>query len=211
MGQLRDFFAAIGFCESTEDLARKPELIDRVVEQSLRYADTQRHYEQDSTYEERLRQLLPNASSYSLDRLIEENVIVCLDQRLSRQNTGFWSTSIRAIFYNGDEQKVLSLRDNGMLNPGFFDSDNLSYCSSIFNKTAEYILDRNNQSPVIAGYIAGSKSKYFTWDSGRGFKYEFERNPELREPPLTNESRNAPLDYPDHPIVKKEIGPLGPY
>lgn len=211
MGQLRDFFSKIGLCESTADLARKPQLIDNIVDYSLHYADQQTHYEQDSTYEQRLRAVLPCASAYTLDKLIENNVIVCLDQRLGHQNIGFWSTEIRALFYNGDEHKVLSISDRGYLNPGFFGRDIRDRCSSIFNKAAYDIIGKNDTKAIIGGYIAGSKSKYFTWNSRKDFNYEFERNPELREPPLANRDINAPQYYQrPEPPKPPEQGPLGP-
>jgi len=219
MGQLRDFFAAVGLCESTETLAKRPALIDKMIDQSMHYADRQDQFEQDSPYEDRLRQVLDCAYYSDLQTLVDHNVIVCLDHRLDHQNTGFWSTTMKSLFYDLGDQKVLAIRNNGKIRPRLFDSDNFSHLTSLFSKTVQDLLEWQNNYDLRVGYVAGSKTKYFTWDNGRGFGYELEQNPDLRTPPIDDGSLNAPEFYKKpapqpgpHPSKQgPEQGPLGPF
>ena len=103
MGRLRQIFSSIGVCDSDEDLARKPALIDRIVDYSM--ARTSQDGA-DASYGQRLRIVLDTARRSELESLIEnlppEQVFnhLSLDLRLQQmkliQN---WMAEIRTQFH----------------------------------------------------------------------------------------------------------------
>lgn len=200
MGQLRDFFAAVGFCESTADLERKPDLIKQIVRNSLRYADKQDHYLASYPYESRLELALSQASTYALSRLIEEKVIVCMDQRLSRLDSGFWDDDIYSVFYNHGKQKVLSLYDNGKSyeDTGLFETGIVDHSDSAIDELITDYLDENHTPEMILGrtyYSAATKTTQFEWESTDYFESELRKNPDLLQPPLKAPPLNGPELY----------------
>jgi len=109
----RDFMAALGFMESTRDITRKPALIDKIVENAITVADLQTQYPQDVPYRTRLKAALNSAKASDLDVLIENNVTVCLDRRLSSDDGSRNPSDVWAVFFGSGDRNILSLYDNG--------------------------------------------------------------------------------------------------
>ena len=202
MGQLRDFFAAVGFCESTADLERKPALLDKIVKNSLYYADPQTALSKGASYESRLRLALGQASTANLERLIHEQVTVCLDQRLANLESGFWDSEIYAVYYDDGERKVLGLYDNGKSyeDTGFFETGVIDHSEDAIDDLIEEVFDEGRAPSFLLGTthtVSTGKSTYtyFEWHDEGDFESELRKNPALRTPPLKKGPVNAPVGY----------------
>jgi len=202
MGKLRDVFSKVGFCESTADLARKPQLVEQLVRASAARVDRSLETNTEAPYEERLRAALSCANVYALDTLIREDVTVCLDQRLGQQKEGWFTTTIHAGFYTRNGESILSLYDDGRdpaktrwLSTGFddFAKDAINQLANLMNRKKW----QDWQNPEMFGarrsrYNAATKmtDHYFDWSRPGSFASELKKNPALAEPPV--KLKNAP-------------------
>ena len=179
---------ALMACESTEDIARKPALVDEIVETSLGRCDLQKEFTQTATYETRLEEVLMKAYAESLDFILENNVTVCLDQRLedARKKGGTWDLPAHALYYT--EANVLSLFDNGddYDHTGTFETTASSYGGKALDRfDYEYDARDLKDLPDLAlGRYVGGKTPYFSWDDDGSDYAVIENNPDLWEPPL---------------------------
>lgn len=184
MGRLRDFFASAGFCESTHDLSRKPDLVRQITTYSLASASPKSL--PDATYESRLQRASHEADSASLDQLIANQVIVCLDQRLPNLKTSPLDNVVYYAFYNTGGQKILSLYDNPKRpeDVGFFETSVADYSGPAVNGLAKDILGQKNIPPALLGntyYDVATKGYRIKWvEASDG---EIQKNPSLKEPP----------------------------
>ncbi|MBI1215038.1 MAG: hypothetical protein GC185_04365 [Alphaproteobacteria bacterium] len=186
--RLRDVFAKVGFCDSTQELARKPGVIDALVQRALERADTQDDRPQNPPYAARLRAALDRASTSTLECLLENDVTVCLDQRFSQMKSGFFDTEIVAAFYNDKDAKVLSLFDDGT-DKGYFLQRGLLDCADdALNGAACEIVKRKDKLPALSfgcmEFNAATKTNTFEWENARGYAKEIRKNRWLVKPPL---------------------------
>lgn len=146
--------AALVGCESKADKARKPGLVDSLVEQAVMTTDTGRiAIEDGADFRTRLRTVLMKASTKNLSTLKDHNVVVTLDQRLADQKNGFFDRRMDGVFYNGGAP-TLALWDNGEAPGGFtLGMSTYAYGPDLVDKLAEGI--RNGNADGVALAIAG--------------------------------------------------------
>ena len=102
---------ALAGCERESDIQRKAELANQMIDDSVATCVIQDSVSDAKPYVERLRDVLMETRSTSLDYLIENDITVCLDKRLQDQHNGFWGDDAEGIYY--PDVKVISLWDNG--------------------------------------------------------------------------------------------------
>lgn len=90
-------FALSACAESDFDKNRKPALIEQVVDLTKKTCDMSEPTPRDSSYERRLRTVLQNTESETLDVFVNKNIAVCLDHRLPEQKSGFWTRNSRHL------------------------------------------------------------------------------------------------------------------
>lgn len=109
-------FLLAGCYESVEDIDRKPELVTQLADQAVEACDAEdTNIWRTMDYRERLEAVLRNQTANALDFLIENNVVVCMDDRLPEADHIF-TKDIRALFYPSTTeggQHVLALSDDG--------------------------------------------------------------------------------------------------
>lgn len=170
--------------ENDEDIARKPELVETVLAQSLAACDLQSDLSQKAPYEERLREVFESTYSVTLDYLINEGITVCLDQRIAdaRDASGTWDQRADAFYY--PDEKILTLYDNGnsYANSGTFEQTAGDYGDDLldsFRRGYRGILQ--NYPDLQLGY---NHSKGTAWVDGGSDYAIAQKNPELLEPPI---------------------------
>lgn len=174
--------------ESDEDIARKPELVEAVISNSLVQCDLQTEFSQSSSYEDRLREALMKTESDSLDYVLEQGLAVCLDQRLGQAHdvAGTWDLSAHALYY--PKEKVISLFDNGddYDHTGTLETSASSYSHKAIDdfeyEYSETNIDRFNR--IMIGRYIGGKTPHFSWDEDATDYAIIEKNQELLTPPL---------------------------
>ena len=175
-------------CESADDAERKPGLVDEIVSTSLERCDLQEEFAQSVTYETRLEEALMGAYSSSLDFVIENDITICLDQRLedASHDKGFMSRTAHALYY--PDQNVMTLFDNGddEMHSGSFETTASDYSGRLIDKF-EYKFDADDLSSmndIHIGYRRSGKGSKYRWYSGAEDYGVVENNAELLTPPL---------------------------
>jgi hypothetical protein len=180
---LRNIFAALGLCDSTADLARKPRLVQQIVDHSLPHVNWV-----DDGYADRLRGHLDAAYTLTLDRLVANNVIVCLDKRMSRLDSDPWDARVDAAYYNTDGRRIVSLPDTGMRDApdisktainGPLDAIATKMCTGNAPLPSIMIGEDVGRAVVFCGL-----GESFVWRDARHFAGLMDRNPALKRPPV---------------------------
>ena len=187
MGRLRQIFSSIGVCDSDEDLARKPALIDRIVKYSMERTSSQGA---DESYGQRLRLVLDTARRFQLESLIENDVTVSLDRRLSNLNGGFWAEPIYSVFYG--RTKTLSLYDNGKTpsETGLFRTQITAHSGNAIGDLVRIYLQHDDVPPLLLGKkFTTTYSSFFAWGDAWEFVDQIKQNPGLLVPPLKDAPR----------------------
>lgn len=191
--------ALTGCAESDFDKARKPELIERAVATSLLRCDTQDKKPQEIPYEARLRLVLEKADSVALDRLEENGIAVCMDQRLPHVKTGFLDTRIKGIFYA--EAKIVSMWDNGR-NPAtqsWYETNILYRAGESIEDLADDVLGTPDAAKMQIGSTYG-KGHSWDWRDASRFSDELEKNPDLKNPPAAKAE-----NFPSGPMLTARL------
>lgn len=181
---------ALSACESKQDIERKPDVARDMIENSIAKCDTgQVAAEDGAPYAERLRKVLMNTNTRDLETLRDNGYTVALDQRLSKQNTGFWDTDIQGVAYNEGAEKYISIWDDGKIESSFWSKDAYEHGSTTLEDIARDIRDGDEEatSPVsYAGvYSRGKGGTYVDWKTSEDFDQDSQaKNPELRTPPI---------------------------
>jgi hypothetical protein len=150
--------AAAAFWISREqgaDLARKPQLIDQIVANSLARCTQQTRFAEKGSYEERLREVFNNGvRSGAFDAYMNKKITICLDQRLPDFKGHFLENTFYATYYYNGGEPVIAVRDNGMLakDTSIFDTNNKERSYDTLNKFASYYLqsEQGPQSTMLA-------------------------------------------------------------
>ena len=102
-----------GCGESEADLARKPDLAQKIATQSL---ENCARSENDGwrDYAHRLLPLLMDAKSSSLDVFAYNNITICLDRRLPKQDKHWYESAVWAVYYDAASGRTVTLWDNGL-------------------------------------------------------------------------------------------------
>lgn len=184
---IRDLFAKIGLCESTQEREGRPRLVAQLIHLTRPYskAQAEANGEHLSTYEERLQYMLIEAKYWQLDHMIGQNIMPVLDSRIQDQKIGFWSSEIYASLYQQNGQRLLSLYDRGDFKSPFLGRGNFDYLSNVFEKTGYLDLNKDHKESVYVGklYMLG-KVMSFKWEDPLNMDYELRRNPWVMSPPV---------------------------
>lgn len=167
----------IAGCESAQDKARKPELVNQIVANSIDVCS-----DVSAKSVSALRACLSDAYSTSLDFFIGNKIAICPDQRLENAKLGFFDTRPNAAFYLG-EKPVVGLRYDG--------ESTSDYAAALIDRLPDEIGDgviMHKGGDSLFGYSywqSTGKSGYMAhkWSSARGFS-ALEKNPYLAQPPL---------------------------
>ncbi|MCM2344939.1 MAG: hypothetical protein NDJ24_10310 [Alphaproteobacteria bacterium] len=197
--------AALSGCgESDFDLARKPELIDKAVAAAMEKCDLQDNKPQQIPYDARLRQVLAGAESNALDSLREEGVTVCLDQRLTKGDYGFFDKTIRGVYY--PESKIISVWDNGRdpTDQSWYETKSTDWGGESITKFASEVAGKAdmNEKQIGATYFCGKGCVTWHWKAASGFKDEVGKNPHLDNAPL---APDVPLYSPATPLLRASL------
>ncbi len=189
-------FALAGCVETTNNLRRKPGLVDRIAADSLQKCDTTEPAHRDSNYETRLRAVLDDTNARALDVYLRDKITICLDHRIAGQNENDTVNRIYGVYNRAAGTPVVSIWDNGMAGSGrrLFQTDTPDYGPEMLERFASAFTGGSwFQSPLgkdvvtaIAGqYTCGNTCVYLRWDPEADFdKDSIRRNPALLTPPL---------------------------
>ena len=177
------FSLVVSGCESKTDIARKPDVIEDMLAQSLQKcvrAD-------DVVYSEKLRHIMGDVRTKSLETIRSNGATICLDQRLSQQER---IKTIYGVYYNRPDGDILSLWDDGrsIHDRGIFDIDATDYGASMLTDLAEEIAkgslsDAENAYGARYTRTTGkTTSTYSDWREARYFsKKTIKNNPDIVE------------------------------
>ncbi|MFN3828157.1 MAG: hypothetical protein ACK4NR_11110 [Micavibrio sp.] len=183
--------ALTGCGESDFDIARKPDLVDRAVATAMAKCDTQDSRPQQIPYESRLRQALAEADSATLDRLHDEGVTVCLDQRLKEGDYGFWDKEIKGIYY--PSEKVMSLWDNGRYpqDQSWYETKVTTRSGISLDRFASEVISEKgmNDMQIGATYSCGKGCITWHWKNAGKFTDELAQNPDFMKAPVAPQAQ----------------------
>lgn len=178
-----------GCGESNFDIARKPQLIEDAVSQSLEVCDTKSNAG-DISYEQRLRTVLKDVDSVAFDKLKDAGMIICLDHRLSDQKTGFFDSEILGIYY--PNENTVTLWDNGKdpAKEWFYRRTSTDWSEENIENLAGSIVGTERAADMNVG---GTYAQYcgknctqirWKWWDASSFSKELKKNPDLNTPPV---------------------------
>ena len=186
--------ALVGCAENPQDIAAKPAIIDAMVQNSLDICQTGPVNPDKAAYETRLRSILKDNRTTTLQEMQKHNVTVCLDQRLSHQKHGFWDEGITAVFYNNqNESGIVSLWDNGQPpeNDSFWHYDARDRGYENIGRLAQRFRDpdigvKASDTVLYAGVEScGKNCSSVHWHIPKNFdQATLRQNPELAKPPV---------------------------
>lgn len=191
--------AALTGCESRQDAARKPDVVEPMVQSSIE-ACTIAANDTKAAYGARLREVLMDVHTKDLDTLREKNVTVCLDSRQENQTEGFFDQNILGVLYNANPtQPVLGLYDN-FNKGGFFTTKTHSYGSEVVSTLADSYQDNDVPNSITYGYAStysyycgkGCTNIQVEWRKAADFDQDsIAKNPQLKTSPLKAQSMKA--------------------
>jgi len=153
------FLAAVSVtgCESENDIARKPALSNALIQNALKNCDLQG--DESALYSIRLREVFMNSYARSLDYLRKNDITVCLDKRLIKQDDKHWyESTIRGFFYNQAQHLVVTLYDTGKTSDetGIFDESIVPFASDALDRMEDNFTDYDfkiaGNPPFLSGY-----------------------------------------------------------
>jgi hypothetical protein len=100
-------------CESDQDIAEKPLVVQDMVTQSLKICEAGAINPEPAQYSERLSSALMDVRASTLKSIQNNGIIVCLDQRLP----SVFDSKLQGIFYNSGNSPIISVSDNGTQPP----------------------------------------------------------------------------------------------
>lgn len=166
---------AVTGCENSADVARKPKLVDLILDQSMQSCPT----EQISNYKNHLSKALYDTWSEDLDFVIANNVTICLDGRLDEDklNIGFFNDTPISLLYTSD-QPILTLAYN--------DGEVTEYAGDMLDELRDEYEDQPQKlknGPDQYGYTVFIKTRSYHYkdavDQGG-----YQKNPQIHKPPM---------------------------
>ena len=190
--------AVMSRCETKTNRARKPELAEDLVDHAQGICLVVDTPKPEIDYYGRLRTVLNNTFSNSMDVIKQFNIAVCPDIRLSKQNNGFFDKGIIGMYYPRD--RVVSIYDNGNSVGKFWTSSATDHGNEVVEKLAERLQDgtASTDQPMFAArysYRCGRRcTRTVTeWRSINNFDRDtIAKNPELFVPPIQGAHDWAP-------------------
>lgn len=207
------FAIVAGTVESSEDMARKPDIVQMMMTTSLQKCDIGASIINPADYGMRLEEVLMHTRSDTLDFLVANNITVCLDQRLANEPYGFFDTHVNGVFYPDAENPILSLWDNGADsgNHGFFEwtaaTNGPRYLQEFKNEFSELFTSVHQISDITApmyayqyqmttscGKSCTTSHTEYDWhlSSDWGWGDFMEQHPNLANLPVTTQYVSAP-------------------
>ena len=176
-------------CESQQDIAAKPAVIQQMVANSASVCETGPVHADKAAYEERLTKVLTDVTLKNLKTLQAKDVTVCLDQRLEQATRGFWEGRLNGVYYPGaDGGGIAAILDDGhQPSEGNFWSPGDAYFRGASTVDGLAISAGRNTLPAPGGYLASyltRKYKIPVWLSAAADKGTLTRNPQLLQPPV---------------------------
>lgn len=173
--------------ESSEDRARKPEVIERILEASYERCSLTNDFN-GASYAYRFEQTLNEAYTSDLEKIEDAGIQICLDERLDEQIVGFFDHRVSGIYY--PDEQILSIYDVGTDINGMFNSLSL-YGERVPAEFVDDVLEGSlslDEMAVSYKYSAScgkncTTTKIRFRDAGR-VESELNNNPELREAPI---------------------------
>ena len=197
IGALIAAFTLAACGEAPSDIARKPDLVVNVVTNSLKKCDLTEPAQRDSSYEYRLRTVLNDTQSQTLDMFLNNDITICLDSRMPDQSASFFNTTIIGTYNNDGKTPTVSLYDNGMVGKGrgFFTTNTSDYGYEMLDYFAKAVNGGSwlsqpeinlSVSHALAGRYSCGKSCITTrWYEGRDYDQDsIFQNPALLVAPL---------------------------
>lgn len=146
----------------------------------------------DSTYQQRLHQVLEAQSSQTLQTLADRNITLCLDQRLTDQHG--WGRSIEMIYYG--RAGVVSIPDNKKAyDPDAWFQDNPAFGihTRLLSRLAEGLASgKANAAETYYGYSRKphKRSRRYYWKNESELGQDrFNKNPWLRTAPVAAQAQ----------------------
>lgn len=174
-------FASVALvgCESRADRARKSDVADPMVTESVRIEK-----DADAGYADRLREVLMHTNTKDLETLRDAGITVCLDKRMVDQKYGFFDQPMYGIYYI--KEKIVTIYDDP--DAGFLRNTTAgSYGGSALKNLARTIRDGkvNPNDTYMFAALYGSKSRSVRWKSSEDFdQATIRKNPDLLKPPV---------------------------
>lgn len=186
-------FAVATGCESKADKDRKPQLVENLVKRSIETCDTGTYVAGAMPYADRLRKVLMECNSSSLDVFIKHDIAIVLDQRLSTQENNFFvDRRMDAVFYNrGDSLASVSLWDDGTDGDGILNMSPSNHNADALNKLASHIVDNdiNAETKVAIASQYSTGGKYATYSTGWKSAADFNSSTTKKNDVLLKQSR----------------------
>lgn len=161
--------AALTGCESAQDKADKPALVEGMVTDAVERCDLQG--DTATRYSHRLAEALTEARSDDLRAIRGAQVTVCLDRRLKDQVTGIFGAEAKSLYY--PEDRVITLVDN----------TSWIGVQERHAQTLDEVADiiREVEKPPVMGMFC---TKYcFTLEDAHGHT-TYNKTPGIKSPPL---------------------------
>lgn len=197
-----------GCSEPPEDAARKPQVVEQMVQNSLEICQPGAINPSGAQYAERLRDVLNDVYTTKLETLNNKGIVVCLDQNIEKpQDTGFWGRPVKAVFHNaakdGAQGGVLAVFDNGVQpqDASFWSGtgDSYNFRARLVSRFADKV--SNGEVTSHTGnwygyaYRSGGKhrSTHINWYGSAEMKQEtLAKNPQLQQAPVKATVQRAP-------------------
>ena len=182
-----------GCSEPPEEAARKPQVVEQMVENSLSICQRNADDPTGAQYAERLRNVLNEVYTTKLETINDKGFTVCLDQRLQHQEVGFWNRPVSAVFYNS--AKVLTVFDPGVQpqDATFWSGNGDSYnfrarlITQFADKAAAGEVPAQGGNWYGYAYRSGGKHRHthINWYGSADMKQEtLAKNPQLQQVPV---------------------------
>lgn len=187
-------------CESRADLDRKPDVVEAMIKDSISTCTMPYTAAQARA---KLSKIFSDVRTARLDTLRANHVTVCLDTRLSQQDTsGLFTKTMLGVYYsgaasvNGQMRSIATLWDNGQTvdKDGFWHMDASDKGAETIGKLARSIESHGapaaGENKVAAEYSHSHRcgkstctSHYVEWHAGSNFTKNMKKNPTLRYAP----------------------------
>jgi hypothetical protein len=181
---LRNAFSRAVHFESADDRARKGEVADAILEYSLKHVENA-----DIDYAMRLKRVLMSTRTRHLDVLLEKNVAVVIDRRLSRVKPEGNEDYITGAFYDRADGRVATLWDDSGAKGGlFFGSETEHFGPVMLEKLAAELQAGKRGDLFAARYVYGDPvtmtvAVVTKWVQPHETGRVMERYPALKTPP----------------------------
>ncbi|MEZ0223010.1 MAG: hypothetical protein ACAH83_00525 [Alphaproteobacteria bacterium] len=181
---LRNAFSRAVHFENADDRARKGAVADAILEHSLKHVENA-----DIDYAMRLRRVLMSTRTRHLEVLLEKNVAVVIDRRLSGLKAEGNEDHITGAFYDRADGRVATLwDDNGAKGGFFFGSEAAHFGPVMLEKLATELQAGKKGDLYAARYVYGdpitmSVAVMTKWVQPHETGKVMERYPALKAPP----------------------------